>query len=212
MLSTRNSQAIVDILCKASVRKDWIWFLEQLFYRTQILKNLSFSYNEYLILNGVNLSIKKKDKIFLSGKSGSGKTTLLKLLCRYYKVSYGMVTIDERDLTHYNLDTIRCMITYLKPQETIMADSLENIILFHRKKDIDRFKLVTSIWLYQKSEIYILDECLSMVDLTIEEKIIKELNFSFEDKIIIYVSHRLQHKMLFERRILLKDGKCYEES
>jgi len=212
------------------------------------IRNLSFSYNEHLVLNEINLSINKKDKIFLSGKSGSGKTTLLKLLCRYYKVSYGMVTIDERDLNHYNLDTLRCMITYIKPQETIMADSLENIILFHRKKDINRFKLVTSICkidnilkennytyqtyieenganlscgqkqrvllaqgLYQKSEIYILDECLSMVDLKIEEEIIKQLKLNFEDKIIIYVSHRLQHKKLFERNLMIKDGKCYEE-
>ena len=47
MLSTRNSQAIVDILCKASVRKDWICFFEQFFYKTQILKNLSFLRSNY---------------------------------------------------------------------------------------------------------------------------------------------------------------------
>ena len=43
-------------------------------------KNLSFSYENDLVLNNINLTINKNDFVILLGNNGSGKSTLLKLL------------------------------------------------------------------------------------------------------------------------------------
>ena len=43
-------------------------------------KNLSFSYENDLVLSNINLTINKNDFVILLGNNGSGKSTLLKLL------------------------------------------------------------------------------------------------------------------------------------
>lgn len=51
------------------------------------LKELSFAYESnpsVPILSGVNLSVRRGDKIMIKGRSGSGKTTLYKLLTSAY--------------------------------------------------------------------------------------------------------------------------------
>ena len=64
--------------------------------------------------------------------------------------------------------------------------------------------------LLKPSEVYIFDECLSNVDSGLEREILKNILKMYHDKIIIYISHRLVNKDLFNRVIYLKKGKCYE--
>ena len=73
----------------------------------------------------------------------------------------------------------------------------------------ERQRLLLAQGLYQDYPLYILDECLSMVDIKTERKIIKRLcNFN-KNKIIIYISHRI-HPKLFDRYIEIEKGICYE--
>ncbi|WP_314793504.1 putative bacteriocin export ABC transporter [Eggerthia catenaformis] len=44
------------------------------------LKNISKSYNNYIILNNINISVRKKEIIAITGPSGSGKSTLLNIM------------------------------------------------------------------------------------------------------------------------------------
>ena len=64
--------------------------------------------------------------------------------------------------------------------------------------------------LLKPSEVYIFDECLSNVDSKLEREILENILRTYHDKIIIYISHRLVNKDLFNRVIYLKKGKCYE--
>ena len=50
------------------------------------LKNVSFSYDEEVILEDFNMDIKQNKIIGIYGKSGCGKSTLLKLLMRFWEV------------------------------------------------------------------------------------------------------------------------------
>lgn len=65
--------------------------------------------------------------------------------------------------------------------------------------------------LFRPSEVYILDECLSNVDIELEKEILEKLIKYYKDKIIIYISHRTANKNLFNKIIYLENGKCYEE-
>jgi len=51
-----------------------------------------------LALDGVNLSVRRGDFIFITGPSGSGKSTLLKLLYGEERPNSGTVTVDEFDV------------------------------------------------------------------------------------------------------------------
>lgn len=50
-------------------------------------------------LDGVNLTIKDGEFVFIVGASGAGKSTLIKLLLREEKISGGKLTVDNFDLT-----------------------------------------------------------------------------------------------------------------
>lgn len=57
------------------------------------IKNLSFGYDKNLILEDVNLEIKKSDFITISGANGSGKSTLIKLILGENKKDSGSINL-----------------------------------------------------------------------------------------------------------------------
>jgi len=59
--------------------------------------NLKHSF-DYLLFEGVNLEIKRKEKIAIIGSSGSGKSTLLHILSSFLTPDGGKVIIDNEDL------------------------------------------------------------------------------------------------------------------
>ena len=60
------------------------------------LKNISYKYQNNLILNKVNLKINSGEKIALLGKSGSGKTTLISVLNGTIKPTQGEVKLFNK--------------------------------------------------------------------------------------------------------------------
>lgn len=65
-----------------------------------VLQDVSFSYpgTSRTALKNINLTIKPGETIALVGENGSGKTTLIKLLCRFYDITSGRITIDGVNL------------------------------------------------------------------------------------------------------------------
>lgn len=63
-------------------------------------KNISFQYpnSKRKVFSNFSLTIKPNQKIALVGENGSGKTTLIKLLCRFYDVQSGEITINGVDI------------------------------------------------------------------------------------------------------------------
>jgi zinc transport system ATP-binding protein len=56
-------------------------------------RNLNFSYNRQLVLDGVNLSIQSTDFMAMIGPNGGGKTTLLKLMLGLLNPNSGTIKI-----------------------------------------------------------------------------------------------------------------------
>ncbi len=64
-----------------------------------VLEDVSKSYPTGApALNGVNLTIKKGEFVFIVGDSGSGKSTLIKLLLRELLPTSGNITVNGQDL------------------------------------------------------------------------------------------------------------------
>ena len=94
--------------------------------RNIMFQDVSFILNNKNILNNVTLNIKKKDKVFITGKSGIGKSTLIKILLKYFKASKGKILIDNIDIKYLDLEFIRNNITYVSQQEVLFNDTIKN--------------------------------------------------------------------------------------
>ncbi len=99
------------------------------------IRNLTYSYGYNKIFNRLNLTIKKKDKIFFTGESGIGKSTLMKILSGFIDINYGFISINNIDITHYHLDTIRRKITYTSQQENLFTGSIKDNIIFNDENE-----------------------------------------------------------------------------
>ncbi|WP_020168385.1 MULTISPECIES: cyanophycin metabolism-associated ABC transporter [Methylotenera] len=58
------------------------------------IKNAGFRYGNRAVIKDLNLSIAPGEMIGLVGHSGSGKSTLVNLMCRFYDVTEGSISID----------------------------------------------------------------------------------------------------------------------
>ncbi|HEY5124768.1 MAG TPA: ABC transporter ATP-binding protein [Ignavibacteria bacterium] len=71
-------------------------------------KNVWFAYNdEDYVLKNVTFSIKEGEKVAFVGATGAGKSTIINLLCRFYDVSKGCISIDGKDLREITQHSLR---------------------------------------------------------------------------------------------------------
>ncbi|MFM1603034.1 peptidase domain-containing ABC transporter [Helcococcus ovis] len=95
------------------------------------IKNVNFRYGtRKLVLEDIDLTVKKGQKIAFVGESGSGKTTLSKLLLNLYTPESGDILINGNNIKDIQLETLRDRIAYI-PQETFLFSGsiLENLAL-----------------------------------------------------------------------------------
>ncbi|RKM57571.1 ABC transporter ATP-binding protein [Butyrivibrio sp. CB08] len=70
-------------------------------------------------LEGLDISIKRGERIGVIGGTGSGKSTLINLIPRFYDVREGSVTIDGKNVKEYRLDALRERIGIV-PQKAVL--------------------------------------------------------------------------------------------
>lgn len=90
-------------------------------------QNFSVDYDGIMVLNNVNLSVKKGEIVALVGKSGSGKSTLIKSVLGFndYK---GLVLLNDRKVTNMTVSEIRKKIAYVPEESNVFNASVyENI-------------------------------------------------------------------------------------
>ena len=59
-------------------------------------------YGDLVVLDKLNLDIKKNEMVSIIGPSGSGKTTVLRVLMTLEKINGGVINLDGEPLTHMN--------------------------------------------------------------------------------------------------------------
>ena len=76
-------------------------------------ENVTFHYpgNDRPVLRNFSIDIKPGTVIALVGPNGAGKSTLVKLLCRFYDVDAGAITIDGVSLPRIEVDRLRRLLT-----------------------------------------------------------------------------------------------------
>ena len=74
-------------------------------------RDVWFAYNgEDFVLKGLNLTIRRCEKVALVGETGGGKTTVTRLLSRLYETGRGVITINGADIRSIPLTELRSRI------------------------------------------------------------------------------------------------------
>ncbi len=71
------------------------------------MKGLGFRYGNRSVIRGLDLEIRPGEMIGLVGHSGSGKSTLVNLICRFYDVSDGVISVDGTDIRRFGVADYR---------------------------------------------------------------------------------------------------------
>lgn len=91
-------------------------------------ENVTFSYGEEKILDGLSLEIEKGKITGIIGRSGSGKSTLLKLFMRFWKTQGGRIAVSDEDIDSINTASLRNAESFVTQETELFHDSIENNI------------------------------------------------------------------------------------
>lgn len=110
------------------------------------LRNVSFGYEDQLILKNINLTIKKGQTIALVGSSGAGKSTLADLVPRFIDAGQGEVLIDGINIKDYSLHSVRSQMGIVTQEAILFNDSIaNNIALGVENADIAQIEQAATI-------------------------------------------------------------------
>ena len=71
-------------------------------------KNVWFAYkDEDWVLKDVSFTVEPGQRVAFVGATGAGKTTIQNLICRYYDIQKGSITIDGIDVKKIKLEDLR---------------------------------------------------------------------------------------------------------
>lgn len=189
------------------------------------------------ILNGINLRLEEGKVLGILGPNGNGKTTLLNSIAGLIKATSGEILINEEKIQYKT----RNMISFLQEKSVLCSwmtinDAIEFYKNFYNDFDekkanellkfmnLDRKlnvkslskgmleKLNLSLTLSRNTQLYILDEPISGVDILSREKIIDAIiqNISEDSSMIITTHYVGELEGIFDKVVFLNEGKIIE--
>lgn len=118
---------VLDILDESPVTEE-ITECRDITFSGAKAENVTFSYGEEKILDGLSLDIEKGKITGIIGRSGSGKSTLLKLFMRFWKTQGGRIAISDEDIDSINTVSLRNAESFVTQETELFHDSIENNI------------------------------------------------------------------------------------
>ena len=86
------------------------------------VKDITYSIDQKLIVEGVSLGIKEGDFVGLIGPNGCGKSTLLKNIYRVYKPDSGTVYIDGREINEMTSREVAREMSVMQQENNVEFD------------------------------------------------------------------------------------------
>lgn len=152
------------------------------------LKNVSFNYENKMLLNSLNLVFEKGKKYLIYGQNGCGKSTLFKVLTKIYSNYSGEITINGIDLSKIDNSDYYNQVGIVLQDSFMFNDTLLNNLSFFAPKN-------------QEEEIHKMIETLSL------ERLRNEI---FSDNVYIDSENNLsggEKQKINIARILLQNKK-----
>ncbi len=206
------------------------------------ISNLTKKFGSHVSLDDVSCTFYKNDSIALMGANGAGKTTLIRSLLGYYHPDAGEVSINgrcpikERTTVLQNISFVPQLPPPIKLnieellQYVCMSTEIDKELVEHyaneMKLDIKsnlqksffklsggmKQKFLIAISLAKKSSIIIYDEPTANLDPKARDDFYRLLRENEEDKVLLFVTHRLEEvEGLVNRQIYMDMGKIVSD-
>ncbi|EGV43984.2 ABC transporter ATP-binding protein [Bizionia argentinensis JUB59] len=101
------------------------------------INNISFKYDNDLVLKNFSFQVEKGETVALVGQSGSGKSTIANLVTRFYDVNEGNITIDGIDIKNMTKKSLRDLMGLVTQDSILFNDSIKNNILIGKPDATD---------------------------------------------------------------------------
>jgi len=127
--------------------------IKLIFKKNIIVSKASFYHkNSKIILNDVNIEIKKGQMIGFIGQTGTGKSTMVDILMGLLRLHNGSIKIDDKILKKSNIKKWQKLISHV-PQKIFFLDNTisANIAFGIDKEKVDHSKIIEAA---KKAEIY----------------------------------------------------------
>jgi subfamily B ATP-binding cassette protein MsbA len=99
-----------------------------------VFKDVCFKYEAQMVLKNINLTVESGEILALVGMSGGGKTSLVNLIPRFYDVSRGGIMIDDIDIRHASISSLRDQIAIVTQEPILFNDSIRNNIAYGNRE------------------------------------------------------------------------------
>ncbi len=107
------------------------------------ITNAGFRYGNRAVIKNINLTIQPGEMIGLVGHSGSGKSTLVNLMCRFYDVSSGSISLDGVNIRSLPISEYRRNIGLVLQDPFLFFGSIADNIAYG-KPDASRAEIVAA--------------------------------------------------------------------
>jgi|JI61114C2RNA_FD_contig_91_589250_length_2476_multi_3_in_0_out_0_2 ABC-2 type transport system ATP-binding protein len=206
------------------------------------VKNLTKKFSSHISLDNVNIEFNKNEYIALMGPNGAGKTTLIRSILGYYHPNSGGVLINGLDPIKQRVDVLEhiSFVPQLPPpiklslnelmQYIEASSNVDKDLIMHyaneMKLDIKenlnksffklsggmKQKMLIAISLAKKSNIIIYDEPTANLDPKARDDFYRLLKQNEDDKILLFVTHRLDEvKDIVNRQVYMDLGKIISD-
>ena len=186
-------------------------------------------------LDDVTISFSKGDRVAIMGPNGAGKTTLIRAILGFYHVSNGQIRVNGFDPIKQRVDVVQHIgfIPQLPPPIKLSCKELidyvskssgctvESIIQNSHKMGLDienqmhksffklsggmKQKLLIAIAVSKESDTLIFDEPTANLDPKGRESFYQLLEGLKEDKILLFITHRLDEVEHLVNRVVYMD-------
>ncbi|GGW66786.1 ABC-type multidrug transport system fused ATPase/permease subunit [Winogradskyella epiphytica] len=101
------------------------------------INNISFKYEDDLVLKNFSLHVPKGKSVALVGQSGSGKSTIANLVTRFYDVNDGDISIDGENIKNITKHSLRSLMGLVTQDSILFNDTIKSNILIGKEDATD---------------------------------------------------------------------------
>ena len=132
------AERVLEILNTKSPLKDAPHAKSKDDFNSEIgINNISFKYEDELVLKNFTLKVPKGKSVALVGQSGSGKSTIANLVTRFYDVNQGHISIDGENIRDLKKSSLRGLMGLVTQDSILFNDTVKNNILIGKEDASD---------------------------------------------------------------------------